>query len=75
MGSLACFGFLLSFYSNPLVVKSGYMGAFGAMAGIVGAIIVCFIPFYFFGGQMRRASWRPFVRKIAHWSVDSEVGE
>ncbi|KIX08807.1 uncharacterized protein Z518_03464 [Rhinocladiella mackenziei CBS 650.93] len=72
----ACFGFLLSFYTNPWVEQSGYAGAFGAMAGIVGGVLICFIPFYIFGARIRRASWRwPFIRKVAHWSEDREVGE
>lgn len=76
IGLTACFGFLLGFYTNPWVQKDGYLGAFGAMAGIEAAILLGFIPFYFFGRHWRRMSWNwPFIRRIAHWAADREVGE
>ncbi|KIX00394.1 uncharacterized protein Z518_10533 [Rhinocladiella mackenziei CBS 650.93] len=72
----ACFSFLLSFYTDPWVEKDGYLGAFGAMGGIVGAILLGFIPFFLYGDRLRRASWKwPVIRKMAHWSEDREVGE
>ncbi|KIX08714.1 uncharacterized protein Z518_03371 [Rhinocladiella mackenziei CBS 650.93] len=72
----ACFGFLLGFYTNPWVQQDGYLGAFGAMGGIEGAILLGFVPFYFWGSYWRRMSWNwPFIRRIVHWADDREVGE
>lgn len=72
----ACFGFLLGFYTNPWVEKDGYIGAFGAMAGIEAAILLAFVPFYLFGSRWRHMSWKwPFIRRLAHWAEDREVGE
>ncbi|KAL2417987.1 hypothetical protein ABEF95_002438 [Exophiala dermatitidis] len=72
----ACFGFLLGFYTNPWVAKDGYLGAFGAMGGIEGAILLGFIPFYYFGSHWRSASWKwGFIKRLAHWAEDREVGE
>lgn len=74
--SLAAFGFLLSFYTNPWIAESGYSRAFGAMAGISGGVILCAIPMYFFGKSIRHKTWRwGFVKSLAHWDEDREVGE
>jgi hypothetical protein len=73
---LAVFGFLLSFYTNPWIAKSGYANAFGAMAGISGCIILMWIPMYIWGGRIRQVTWGwSFIRRLAHWHKDREVGE
>ncbi|KAH6957397.1 major facilitator superfamily domain-containing protein [Fusarium avenaceum] len=70
------FGFLLSFYTNPWIAKSGYANAFGAMAGISGCIILMWIPMYIWGGRIRQVTWGwSFIRRLAHWHQDREVGE
>jgi hypothetical protein len=75
-GHPALLGFLLSFYTNPWIAKSGYGRAFGEMAGIMGIVLLGAVPFYFFGKPLRKMSWKwPIVRTIAHWDVDREVGE
>ncbi|KAK0660583.1 Protein HOL1 [Lasiodiplodia hormozganensis] len=72
----SAFGFLLSFYTNPWIAQSGYERAFGAMAGISGAVMLGWIPFYLFGKRIRHATWQwGFVKKLAHWDQDREVGE
>lgn len=72
----ACFGFLLSFYTNPWIAKSGYADAFGAMAGICGAVILMWIPFYFFGAKIRRATMKwHLMTNLIGWNDDREVGE
>lgn len=72
----SAFGFLLSFYTNPWIEESGYLNAFGAMAGISGGVMIMFLPFYFFGKQIRHATWKwAFVKRLAHWNEDREVGE
>lgn len=72
----SAFGFLLSFYTNPWIERDGYLNAFGAMAGISGGVMIMFIPFFFFGKRIRHATWHwGFVKKLAHWNEDREVGE
>lgn len=72
----SAFGFLLSFYTNPWVEKSGYLNAYGAMAGISGGLIVLGVPFFFWGARIRSATWHwAPVRKFVHWDEDREVGE
>ncbi|RYP29686.1 hypothetical protein DL767_006638 [Monosporascus sp. MG133] len=72
----SAFGFLLSFYTNPWIAESGYERAFGAMAGISGAVIIFWFPMYIFGRRIRRATWSwGFIRRLAHWHEDREVGE
>ena len=72
----AAFGFLLSFYTNPWIAQAGYVKAFGAMAGISGGIIALWLVFYFFGNKIRHVSWEwGFIKKLAHWNEDREVGE
>lgn len=72
---IAMFGFLLSFYTNPWVEKSGYMDAFGAMAGISVAVLILWIPLYVWGKDIRHASWRWPILSYIHWEEDREVGE
>ncbi|KAF5689956.1 transcription factor Pig1p [Fusarium circinatum] len=72
----SAFGFLLSFYTNPWIDKSGYANAFGAMAGISGAVILCWVPIYIWGRRIRHATWSwGYIEKFVHWNVDREVGE
>lgn len=76
LGFKAAFGFLLSFYTNPWIQKSGYQAAFGAMAGISGAVMLFAIPFFFWGKRIRHATWNwPIMKSIVHWHADREVGE
>lgn len=71
----SCFGFLLSFYTNPWVQKSGYAAAYGAMAGISGGCLLFFIPFFFWGKQIRTSAMKwPFLQFV-FWKDDCEVGE
>lgn len=72
---IAAFGFLLSFYTNPWIERSGYTGAFGAMAGITGAVMILGLPLYFYGKRIRLASLRWGPMKLVHWSEDRETGE
>lgn len=73
---VAVFGFLLSFYVNVWVQKSGYLSVFGTLAGISAAVFLSTIPFYFFGNRMRQATWKwKFSRQFLHWHPDREVGE
>ncbi|KAJ4127466.1 hypothetical protein NW765_015945, partial [Fusarium oxysporum] len=70
------FGFLLSFYTNPWIDKSGYKAAFGAMAGIIGGIILLGAPIFIYGKRIRNTTWRwKVIRSLAHWEEDREVGE
>lgn len=71
----ALFGFLLSFYTNVWVEEAGYLNAYGAMAGISGAILVMWIPLYIWGKQIRHATWHWPVLSYIHWHDDREVGE
>ncbi|KAF5556334.1 transcription factor Pig1p [Fusarium mexicanum] len=72
----SAFGFLLSFYTNPWIDKSGYANAFGAMAGISGAVILCWVPIYIWGRRIRHATWSwGYIERFVHWNVDREVGE
>ncbi|KAG5654978.1 hypothetical protein KAF25_011009 [Fusarium avenaceum] len=72
----SAFGFLLSFYTNPWIDKSGYSNAFGAMAGISGGVLLFWIPMYIWGRQVRQATWSwGFIEKTVHWHKDREVGE
>lgn len=76
MAFKSAFGFLLSFYTNPWVAKSGYTGAYSTMAAISGALLLLVLPFYFFGHTIRNVTWRwPLIRKFVHWDDDREVGE
>ncbi|EXK27068.1 hypothetical protein FOMG_16331 [Fusarium oxysporum f. sp. melonis 26406] len=72
----SAFGFLLSFYTNPWINKSGYKAAFGAMAGIIGGIILLGAPIFIYGKRIRNTTWRwKVIRSLAHWEEDREVGE
>jgi hypothetical protein len=71
----ACFGFLLSFYTNTWVNKSGYIAAYGAMAGISGGCLLFFIPLFFWGKSIRQASMKWSFVQFVFWKDDREVGE
>ena len=71
----ALFGFLLSFYTNPWIDKSGYLDAYGAMAGIAAAVLIMWVPLYKWGIQLRHVTWHWPVISYIHWSDDREVGE
>jgi hypothetical protein len=49
------FGFLLSFLTNPWIDAAGYELAFSEMASISGGVLLFFVPFYFFGRQIRNS--------------------
>ncbi|KAK7701135.1 hypothetical protein SLS64_010467 [Diaporthe eres] len=75
MGFKSLFGFLLSFYTNPWVDQSGYLNAYGAMAGISAAILVLWAPLYVWGRHIRHVTWSWPVISYVHWNEDREVGE
>lgn len=73
---VAAFGFLLNFYANHWIVSSGYQNSFGAMAGIIAAVLIVALPLYFWGRRIRRATWQwDFIKQLVHWTEDREVGE
>lgn len=46
------------------------------MAGISGAVILCWVPIYIWGRRIRHATWSwGYIEKFVHWNVDREVGE
>ncbi|KAH7141089.1 major facilitator superfamily domain-containing protein [Dactylonectria macrodidyma] len=71
----SAFGFLLGFYTNPWVDKSGYAVAYGEMAAICGGVLIFWIPLFLWGKKLRQKtiSWR--IMKFVRWDVDREVGE
>ncbi|KAK3059932.1 hypothetical protein LTS18_009730, partial [Coniosporium uncinatum] len=69
------FGFLLSFYTNPWIARSGYRSAFGTMAGISGGIMLLMVPFYSWGKRVRRLTMQWRIMKLVQWGADREVGE
>jgi hypothetical protein len=71
---LAAFGFLLSFYTHPWIDKVGYQNAYGSMAGISAAVLLCWIPLYFWGKRIRYATWNWKVASFVRWDNDREVG-
>jgi hypothetical protein len=71
----ACFGFLLSFYTNTWVNKSGYIAAYGAMPGISGGCPLFFIPLFFWSKSIRQASMKWSFVQFVFWKDDREVGE
>jgi Major Facilitator Superfamily len=71
----AAFGFLLSFYTNPWIEKSGYVNAYGAMAGISAVVLLFWIPLYIWGKRIRHATWHWSITSYVHWDEDREVGE
>lgn len=75
MGFKSAFGFLLSFYTNPWIQESGYLNAYGAMAGISAAVLICWVPLYIWGKRVRHATWRWSITSYVHWDEDREVGE
>ncbi|KAJ6782515.1 hypothetical protein PWT90_01660 [Aphanocladium album] len=75
MGFKSLFGFFLSFETNPWINKSGYQDAYGAMAGISAAVIIMWIPLYFWGKALRTKTWRWRIMSLVRWADDREVGE
>lgn len=75
MGFKSLFGFLLSFYTNKWVASAGYQNAFGAMAGISAAVMVLWVPLYYFGERIRTATLNWRVMSFVRWDMDREVGE
>ncbi|KAH6888685.1 major facilitator superfamily domain-containing protein [Thelonectria olida] len=75
LGFKSMFGFLLSFYTNPWINVSGYQNAFGAMAGIAAAVLVCWIPLYVWGKHIRHVTWHWPLVSYVYWDDDREVGE
>ncbi|RHZ58371.1 putative MFS transporter [Aspergillus thermomutatus] len=71
----SCFGFLLSFYTNPWINESGYIAAYGAMAGISGGCLLFFIPLFFWGKSIRQAAMKWSFVQFVFWKDDREVGE
>ncbi|KAG7293075.1 hypothetical protein NEMBOFW57_003121 [Staphylotrichum longicolle] len=75
MGFKSLFGFLLSFYTNTWVAEAGYLNAYGTMAAISAAVLLCWIPLYVWGKKIRHVTWQWKVVSYIHWSDDREVGE
>jgi hypothetical protein len=75
MAFKSAFGFLLSFYTNPWIEKIGYLNAYGSMAGISVAVLLCWIPLYIWGKRIRLATWHWGITSYVHWDEDREVGE
>ncbi|KAI0974290.1 major facilitator superfamily domain-containing protein [Xylaria arbuscula] len=75
LGFKSLFGFLLSFYTNPWVNEAGYMNAFGTMAAISAAVLLIWIPLYFWGSSLRHRTWNWTLISYIHWTSDREVGE
>lgn len=75
MAFKSAFGFLLSFYTNPWIEQSGYVNAYGAMAGISAAVLIFWVPLYIWGKRIRHATWNWGVTSYVHWDEDREVGE
>ncbi|KAJ5746508.1 major facilitator superfamily domain-containing protein [Penicillium odoratum] len=75
MAFKAAFGFLLFFYTNPWIAKDGFLTSTGAMAGILGAVILGGIPMYIWGKQIRHSTLRWRVMDIVRWNEDRETGE
>ena len=70
----SCFGFLLSFYTNPWIAETGYSVAFGTMAGIASAVLMLWVPLYIWGRQIRLATLRwSLMTKTIGWNEDREV--
>ncbi|UKZ81785.1 hypothetical protein TrVFT333_009558 [Trichoderma virens FT-333] len=72
---LPCFGFLLSFYTNPWIERVGYSIAFGTMAAITGVVLLAGLLFYFFGKEIRHTSLRWQALRFVLWNKDRELGE
>ncbi|RYC60534.1 hypothetical protein CHU98_g5665 [Xylaria longipes] len=75
LGFKSLFGFLLSFYTNPWIKEVGYLNAYGTMAAISAAILLFWIPLYFWGNLLRHRSWQWKLVSYIHWTSDREVGE
>ncbi|KAH6853726.1 major facilitator superfamily domain-containing protein [Chaetomium sp. MPI-CAGE-AT-0009] len=75
MAFKSLFGFLLSFYTNPWVAEAGYLNAYGVMAAISAAVLLGWVPLFFWGKKIRHVTWRWRIISYIHWSDDREVGE
>ena len=75
MGFKSLFGFLLSFYTNPWIDRSGYRNAYGTMAGVAAAVLVLWVPLYVWGKRVRHVTWSWPIIAPARWADDREVGE
>ncbi|KAL7916896.1 major facilitator superfamily domain-containing protein [Trichoderma velutinum] len=75
LGFKACFGFLLSFYTNPWIERVGYSIAFGTMASITGVVLLAGTLFYFFGKEIRHTSLGWSALRFVLWNKDRELGE
>lgn len=73
--SLAIVGFILSSYATKWIAGMGYRNAFGSMAGIYVIVLVCGIPLYFWGRQIRNASVHWKIMHHLRWHEDRETGE
>ena len=57
--------FGLSYSTVPAIKATGYDGAMNILAGIVGGLMVCGIPFYFLGPRIRKWSVRKLWPELA----------
>lgn len=71
----SAFGFLLSFYTNPWVAEDGYSVAYGEMAAICGAVLILWIPLFFYGKAIRASTLQWPLMRWVRWDEDREVGE
>lgn len=71
----ALFGFFLSSETNPWIDRSGYQNAYGAIAGISAAVLIMWIPLFYWDKRMRHSTWTWPVMSFVHWDDDREVGE
>jgi hypothetical protein len=74
-GFKSAFGFLLSFYTNPWIDEVGYQNAYGSMAGIAAAVLLCWVPMYIWGKRIRHATWRWRITRFVKWNDDRFTGE
>ena len=75
LGFKSMFGFLLSFYTNPWIAQMGYTKAYGTMAGIAAAILILWIPLFFYGKRVRVAVHHASYMQWVKWDDDRESGE
>jgi hypothetical protein len=57
------------------IQQSGYVNAYGAMAGISAGVLLFWVPLYIWGKRIRHVTWRWKVTSFVHWNEDREVGE
>ncbi|ORY90091.1 putative MFS transporter [Leucosporidium creatinivorum] len=72
LGYKAIIGFGLSFGTNSWVALEGYLGAFGQMAAISGFFLALSIPFAYFGGAIRQASFQWRLTSWIQWDADRD---